>query len=120
MPTTTVPRRRFLPILLTFICFASCGGDVDALQPDEIAGDFVDALPDAEISDLPLQAEGFLATDRPWRAALSMRRYIASVDSVSDADRVLAARAEGGRSEERRVGKEGRWGGWGEHGQNTK
>ena len=100
MPTTTVPRRRFLPILLTIICFASCGGDVDALQPDEIAGDFVDALPDAEISDLPLQAEGFLATDRPWRAALSMRRYIASVDSVSDADRVLAARAEGG------------WGAW--------
>ena len=99
MSIETAFRHRILPILLTVAFFVSCGGDVDAFEPD-MTGDFTDVLADSAIDELPLQAEGFLATDRPWRAALSMRRYIASADSVSDADRVLAARAEAG------------WGAW--------
>jgi soluble lytic murein transglycosylase len=71
---------------------AASAGDVDA----ELAG--------LDISEMPAQAEGFLATDRPWRAARVMRRYLEAVPGAAPEYRVLAARAEAG------------WGGWPEVG----
>ncbi|CAN5163235.1 hypothetical protein BH23GEM2_BH23GEM2_24920 [soil metagenome] len=58
------------------------------------------ALAQMSSDEMPAQAEAFLATDRPWRAARVMRSYAERVDDVSVEHRVLAARAEAG------------WGAW--------
>jgi soluble lytic murein transglycosylase len=68
--------------------------------PPRVAGDVTEAVARIDRSDLPLQAEAFLATDRPWRAARVMRRYLAETADVSPDHRLLAARAEAG------------WGAW--------
>jgi soluble lytic murein transglycosylase len=64
-------------------------------------GDVAEAVARPDVTDLPAQAEGFLATDRPWRAARTMRRFVAESPEVTPEHRVLAARGEGG------------WGAWG-------
>jgi soluble lytic murein transglycosylase len=70
------------------------------LVPEVMAGDVSEELTRIEPDDLPARARAFLATDRPWRAAQAMRRYLQSTpDSAADM-RVLAARAEAG------------WGAW--------
>ncbi len=43
---------------------------------------------------MPDEARRLLETDRPWRAARLMREYLDEVDRPSEADRLLAARAE--------------------------
>ncbi len=67
---------------------------------DRVDGDIDDELSGVDTADLPAQAEGFIATDRPWRAARAMRRYLEVVRDPPPDHRVLAARAEAG------------WGGW--------
>jgi soluble lytic murein transglycosylase len=68
------------------------------------AGDVDADLAGLDPAEMPAQAEGFLATDRPWRAARVMRRYMETVRNAPADHRVLAARAEAG------------WGGWPEVG----
>ncbi|HUF65270.1 MAG TPA: transglycosylase SLT domain-containing protein [Gemmatimonadaceae bacterium] len=58
------------------------------------------ALAEMRPGEMPAQAEAFLATDRPWRAARVMRSYRGRVNELSPEHRVLAARAEAG------------WGAW--------
>jgi len=74
-------------------------GDRGAIRAD-VPGDVDDALAQIDTDDMPVHAEGFLGTDRPWRAARVMRLYMERVGEPADDRRVLAARAEAG------------WGGW--------
>lgn len=62
--------------------------------------DVDDALAQMRPGEMPAQAEAFLATHRPWRAARVMRGYAQRIADVSPEHRVLAARAEAG------------WGAW--------
>lgn len=79
-------------------CGESRGGE--ELVPDRQAGDVEDALSDVERDDLPDQALLFLETDRPWRAAIAMRRFGDADGEWTPDYRLLAARAEAG------------WGAW--------
>lgn len=88
-------------IAVVILTLTACGDGEDAIA-DQVAGDDETTFVDAEIVALPDAAEGFLATDRPWRAARAMRRYVDEVDSVRADARFLAARAEAG------------WGAWDE------
>ncbi len=53
-----------------------------------------------EPEELRAHAEAYLSSERPWRAARTMRRYLERADSVPPDHLVLAARAEAG------------WGAW--------
>jgi hypothetical protein len=75
-------------------------GRAPEMIPDRARGDVEEALAGMAVDDMPLTAEGYLATDRPWRAARTMRAYAERVDPVPADRRVLAAVAEAG------------WGGW--------
>ena len=65
-----------------------------------VQGDVAESVEGIEPSELPERAAGFLATERPWRAATVMRSYLAGVDDAPAEYRLLAARAEAG------------WGAW--------
>jgi soluble lytic murein transglycosylase len=69
-----------------------------------VAGDIDDAVAGMTLDEMPVHAEGLLATDRPWRAARVMRSYVERARNVAADRRLLAARAEAG------------WGGWREVG----
>jgi soluble lytic murein transglycosylase len=69
---------------------------------EHVQGDVGDELDATELEDLPARAEALLATDRPWRAARLMRRYMEQRPEAPADKRLLAARAEAG------------WGGWNE------
>ena len=73
---------------------------LDDISRRRLAGDVSGELRSVETEELPVHARAYLASDRPWRAARIMRRYMSEADNVSDDLRVLAARAEAG------------WGGW--------
>jgi soluble lytic murein transglycosylase len=66
----------------------------------QVEGDIAEELAGLDPTEMPGLAEGFVATDRPWRAARVMRSYMGQVRDVPNDHRVLAARAEAG------------WGGW--------
>ena len=66
-----------------------------------VTGDMEDVVGALSEAELPVRARSFLATNRPWRAARAMDRYLEEADDVSPSMRVLAARAHGG------------WGDWG-------
>jgi soluble lytic murein transglycosylase len=68
---------------------------------EHMDGDVAEMVDRAALAELPDLARAFLATDRPWRAARVMRRYLAEDRTPPTDYRVLAARAEGG------------WGAWG-------
>src|SRR5688572_21841810 len=72
----------------------------DEIVRRPVSGDVTGELRGIEAQELPVHARAYLASDRPWRAAHIMRRYINETADVSDDMRVLAARAEAG------------WGGW--------
>ncbi|MBA2670867.1 MAG: tetratricopeptide repeat protein, partial [Gemmatimonadetes bacterium] len=99
--------RRYLYGLTAFVLLAlivplillSRTGDGDSIS-DPVEGDIAADLSTMAPADMPTQAEAFLATDRPWRAARVMRRYLEAVPDAPADHKVLAARAEAG------------WGGW--------
>jgi soluble lytic murein transglycosylase len=62
----------------------------------QVAGDVPGIVEEMDISDMPDRAAAFLATERPWRAAQVMRRYMQSAGDVPADHRLLAARAEAG------------------------
>jgi soluble lytic murein transglycosylase len=65
-----------------------------------VAGDVTEAVEGLDPSAMPAEAEALLSTDRPWRAARVMRRYLEQVSDPPLTHRLLAARAEAG------------WGAW--------
>jgi soluble lytic murein transglycosylase len=67
---------------------------------ERVAGDVSEVVSRMDVSDLVPQAEALLATDRPWRAARVMRRYLEEVEDPPPDHLLLAGRAEAG------------WGGW--------
>jgi soluble lytic murein transglycosylase len=75
-------------------------GDRNGPIAEQVAGDVDEELDRMDLAEMPAYAEAFLATDRPWRAARVMRRYLARSGRAPADHRVLAARAEAG------------WGGW--------
>ena len=89
-----MPRSLLLGFLLLALPAAGCD------QREPVAGDVTDVVEQIDPDARPREAEAFLATDRPWRAAHVMRRHRAEVPEASAAHRLLAARAEAG------------WGGW--------
>jgi soluble lytic murein transglycosylase len=68
----------------------------DEIVRRRLSGDVTGELRGIETSELPVHARAYLASDRPWRAAHIMRRYMSEAGDVSDDMRVLAARAEAG------------------------
>jgi soluble lytic murein transglycosylase len=68
-------------------------GDEEPVRA-EMAGDVAETVARMDLSELPAQAEALLATDRPWRAARVMRRYLDETPTVPPDHRLLAARAE--------------------------
>jgi len=77
----------------------ACSPAEDEVWAD-MQGDVESVLGGLDPDELLAQARAFLATDRPWRAAEAMRRYLDAVPDAPADHRVLAARAEAG------------WGGW--------
>jgi soluble lytic murein transglycosylase len=101
-----MPRRTPLAVLLALAAVTALAVFLLARRGDHTAGRMPDQV-DRELAamdtaEMAVIAEGYLATDRPWRAARVMRRYSEQVGDVSLDRRVLAARAEAG------------WGGWAE------
>jgi soluble lytic murein transglycosylase len=68
-------------------------GDEEPVRA-EMEGDVAETVARMDLSDLPAQAEALLATDRPWRAARVMRRYLDETPTPPPDHRLLAARAE--------------------------
>jgi soluble lytic murein transglycosylase len=99
--------RRYLYGLVAFVLLAlivllillSRTGDRDLIS-GPVEGDIDADLSGMAPAEMPAQAQAFLATDRPWRAARVMRRYFEAIPDAPADYRVLAARAEAG------------WGGW--------
>ncbi len=86
-----------LAVLLIPLILLSGGPEADSVR-GRVAGDVEEALEDVGTEDLPARARAFLDTDRPWRAARAMDRYLERMeeDEVRPEERVLAARAYGG------------------------
>lgn len=97
-------RRSVLAIVITALVALALVALLRAQRADPVRsrmpGDLDDVLTTLEPEQLPERARGFLATDRPWRAARTMELYLERVQDPPAADRVLAARAHGG------------WGAW--------
>jgi soluble lytic murein transglycosylase len=98
---TVFRTRACIPAMLVvlFLVATGCGERRD-LVPDRQAGDVSETLSDVELDALPDQARLFVETDRPWRAAVAMRRFEDAGGELSPEHRLLAARAEAG------------WGAW--------
>jgi len=82
-----------LTVVALVLLFRARGADVVRTR---MTGDVQEQLTAVAAEDLPARARGFLQTDRPWRAAQAMERYLDATAEPSDADRVLAARAQAG------------------------
>jgi soluble lytic murein transglycosylase len=63
---------------------------------DSMAGDVASEVRGMDVDEMPDRAAAFLATDRPWRAAVVMRGYLQHVRQPPPDHRILAARAEAG------------------------
>jgi soluble lytic murein transglycosylase len=66
----------------------------------DVEGDVAAEIQAMDPAEMPDRAVAYLATDRPWRAAVVMRNYLDRVARPDPAHRILAARAEAG------------WGAW--------
>jgi soluble lytic murein transglycosylase len=64
--------------------------------PVPVAGDAAEQVAAPDPEELPTLARALLGSDRPWRAAMVMRRYMREVSDAPPDHRVLAARAEAG------------------------
>jgi hypothetical protein len=84
-------------LILIFVVFRFSGDDA---ADEPMTGDVDEMVSGLETSELPDQARAFLTTDRPWRAARTMDRYLEATDDPEPDHLVLAARARGG------------WGAW--------
>jgi soluble lytic murein transglycosylase len=86
------PRTTFLILLAALF---ACRAD-DA--SDRVAGDAAEETGNIPAEELPTHARALLDTNRPWRAAMVMRRYLRDTNDPSVEHRLLAARAEAGWS----------------------
>jgi soluble lytic murein transglycosylase len=87
-----------LAVAVTTLLLAR-GSDRPEIATD-VEGDVASEVSGMDVAEMPARAEAFLATDRPWRAAIVMRSYLAQVTEPPAEHRLLAARAEAG------------WGAW--------
>ena len=85
--------RLLLPAILLSMACSRDGADAVA---EDVTGDVEDVVERMEPADMPPLAAGLLASDRPWRAAQVMRRYLDETRDSSADHRILAARAEAG------------------------
>ena len=92
MPPRTAP----MTILLFAALLLACRAD-DAEVPETVPGDAAEQVAAIGTHDLPTHARALLDSDRPWRAAMVMRRYLREITDAAPPDHlVLAARAEAG------------------------
>jgi soluble lytic murein transglycosylase len=89
-----MPHRTSLTLALTLtLLFQACSaGD----EPAVVAGDAAEQVAAIDPEDLPTHARALLDSERPWRAAMVMRRYMGAVSDPPAEHRVLAGRAEAG------------------------
>jgi soluble lytic murein transglycosylase len=87
-----------LALAIPLLLFPHAGGEPSVRG--SMPGDVDATVAGMALNELPAHAEAFLATDRPWRAARVMRRYMDEARDPPTDYRLLAARAEAG------------WGGW--------
>src|SRR5690606_9171349 len=87
-----------LALALTLFVLVRPGADEGVAE--HVEGDIVNVAAGLDPETMLREAEAFLATDRPWRAARVMRTYLDEVAKPTPEARLLAARAEAG------------WGGW--------
>ena len=80
-------------LAIPLILLSRTDGDIHVRS--RMAGDVADVVGEYAADDLPALARGFLATDRPWRAARAMDAYLAEDERAPAGLRVLAARAHG-------------------------
>jgi soluble lytic murein transglycosylase len=85
-------------LVIPLLLFPHPGGE--PVVREHVEGDVAEVVDRAAIDGLPDMARSLLATDRPWRAARTMRRYLEAVPEAPIDYRLLAARAEAA------------WGGW--------
>ena len=78
---------------LVLALVVGCGGDD---SPDVVAGDAAEQVAEIDAEDLPTHARALLDSERPWLAAMTMRRYLSEVKDPLPEHRVLAGRAEAG------------------------
>ncbi|HUG39492.1 MAG TPA: transglycosylase SLT domain-containing protein [Longimicrobiales bacterium] len=88
-----------LAVLIIPLVLLSRTAEKDPVR-SRVAGDVEEVVGGLAADELPAFARGFLATDRPWRAARTMDRYLEQTTDPPADHLVLAARAHGG------------WGGW--------
>ncbi|HSK20843.1 MAG TPA: transglycosylase SLT domain-containing protein [Longimicrobiales bacterium] len=91
MPPRTAP----LMILLFTALLLACRTE-DADVPETVPGDAAEQVAAISTYDLPTHARALLDSDRPWRAAMVMRRYLREVTDPPPDHLLLAARAEAG------------------------
>jgi soluble lytic murein transglycosylase len=82
-----------MTVLALALLLVACRADD---EPDVVAGDAAEQVAAIDPEDLPTHARALLESERPWRAAMVMRRYLAEVSDPAADQLVLAARAEAG------------------------
>ena len=77
---------------MTALLLACGAGD----EPDVVQGDAAEQVSAIDAEDMPTHARALLGSERPWRAAMIMRRYMSEATDPPADHLVLAARAEAG------------------------
>ena len=89
------PRTGPMMLLLFTALLLACRTE-DADVPETVPGDAAEQVAAIDTYDLPTHARALLESDRPWRAAMVMRRYLREVTDPPPDHLLLAARAEAG------------------------
>lgn len=87
--------------VVTSLILLSQGAEEEPVR-SEVQGDVDVVVAGLDADELVAQARALLATERPWRAARTLERYLEQTEDPPADHLVLAARAHGG------------WGGWSE------
>lgn len=85
--------QRYAMMFTVMAVLLACSG---ADQTDVVQGDAAEQVSAIDAADMPTHARALLESDRPWRAAMIMRRYAGEVSNPPADHLVLAARAEAG------------------------
>ncbi|HEX2168630.1 MAG TPA: transglycosylase SLT domain-containing protein [Longimicrobiales bacterium] len=89
-----MPYRRHHMSVAAFALLLACTADDKPAVA--VSGDAAEQVAAIDSDDLPTHARALIESERPWRAAMVMRRYMEEVTDPPADHLVLAARAEAG------------------------